>query len=149
MTGVLLILKFAQQKQEEFIKQWQACFSNVHLPLCAAVVKPCYPSCTATGFFCKSSCLDTFEKSKKERVFYIGTNNPDQLTMLRKKILSNFSRLPDMGEYIHRSYFDGSDKYCKDTFLFIKYFGTSFLPRLFNLKSKIRKKNLYYSIKYE
>ena len=61
--------------------------------------------------------LDTFEKSKKERVFYIGTNNPDQLTILRKKILSNFSRLPDMGEYIHRSYFDGSDKYCKDTFL--------------------------------
>ena len=81
--------------------------------------------------------LDTFEKSKKERVFYIGTNNPDQLTVLRKKILSNFSRLPDMGEYIHRSYFDGSDKYCKDTFLFIKYFGTSFLPKLFSLKAKI------------
>ena len=81
--------------------------------------------------------LDTFAKPKKERVFYIGTNSPDQLTTLRKKILSDFSILPDMGEYIHRSYFDGSEKYCKDTFLFIKYFGTSFLPKLFSIKAKI------------
>ena len=42
-----------------------------------------------------------------------------------------------MGEYMHRTYFDGADKYCKDTFLLIKFFGSEFLPRLFSIKRKV------------
>ena len=38
---------------------------------------------------------------------------------------------------MHRSYFDGSDKYCKDTFSFIKYFGTSSIPKLLFFKRNI------------
>ena len=59
--------------------------------------------------------LDTFSKPKKEQVFYIGTNNPEELTKIRKDILTGFSDLPEMGEYMHRSYFNASEKYCKDT----------------------------------
>ena len=31
---------------------------------------------------------------------------------------------------MHASWFDGADRYCKDTYLIIKYLGTSFMPRL-------------------
>ena len=78
--------------------------------------------------------LDTFLLPKKEQVFFVGTNDPSRLNLLREKILSTFEYLPDMGEYMHRSYFDGADKYCKDTFLFIKYLGTRFLPKLLFIK---------------
>ena len=78
--------------------------------------------------------LDTFEEPSREQVFYIGTNDPARLTVLRKRVLSEFKTLPELGEYMHRSYFDAADKYCKDTFLFIKFFGSAFLPKLFAFK---------------
>ncbi len=81
--------------------------------------------------------LDTFQKAEKQQTFYLGTNDPRQLTLIRKSILSSFKQLPDMGEYMHRSYFDGVDKYCKDTFIAIKCLGTNFLPKLFKFKSRI------------
>jgi len=81
--------------------------------------------------------LDTFPNPDKQKVFYVGTNKPHQLTLLREKILAESKYLPDMGEYIHRSYFDGADKYCKDNFLFIKYLGTEFLPKILFLKRNI------------
>ena len=81
--------------------------------------------------------LDTFSKPKKEQVFYIGTNNPEELTKIRKDILTRFSDLPEMGEYMHRSYFNASEKYCKDTYLMIKFFGAGFLPKLWSLKKKV------------
>ncbi len=81
--------------------------------------------------------LDTFPKPKQEKVFYLGTNQPKDLTELRKQILSNFKVLPDMGEYLHRSYFDGADLYCKDAYLAIKYFGTGFIPKLFGIKRNV------------
>ena len=78
--------------------------------------------------------LDTFEKPDQEAVFYIGTNDPTELTQLRKHILTKFDVLPEMGEYMHRSYFDASAKYCKDSFLILKYFGTGAMPKLWALK---------------
>ena len=78
--------------------------------------------------------LDTFEKPNQEAVFYIGTNDPKELTALRKHILTKFDELPEMGEYMHRSYFDASAKYCKDSFLILKYFGTGAMPKLWALK---------------
>ena len=81
--------------------------------------------------------LDTFPKPKEKKVFYIGTNKPEYFNNIRKNILSNFVRLPEMTEYIHSSAFDGADQYGKDTFLFIKYFGKNFIPYLFQTKRKI------------
>ena len=81
--------------------------------------------------------LDTFPEPQEDKVFYIGTNRPQDLTHIRKDILTNFKALPEMGEYMHRSYFDGSQNYCKDTYLIIKYFGTGFLPKLWAAKKKV------------
>ncbi len=84
-----------------------------------------------------AAILDTFENPRDVTVFYVGTNNPNVLTTMRRRILEDFDQLPEMGEYLHRSYFDGADRYGKDTFLAIRYLGTAFLPRLFIWKSRI------------
>ena len=78
--------------------------------------------------------LDTYPINEIEQVFYIGTNNPDQLTELRRHILSEFSNLPVSAEYMHRKIFDISKDYGKDTLLTINYMGTDFLPTFFALK---------------
>ena len=81
--------------------------------------------------------LDTFPKNKEEKVFYIGTNETENLTKLRRHILSEFNNLPVSGEYMHKDIFDISKKYGKDTVLMIDLFGTNNLPYFFNLKGKI------------
>ncbi len=81
--------------------------------------------------------LDTFPLPKKEQVYFLATHNPDNFTHLRKIILSEHPCLPDMGEYMHRSYFDGADKYAKDIFIIIKYLGTKVLPSFLMLKRLI------------
>ena len=81
--------------------------------------------------------LDTFEKPKREQVFYLGTHNPDDLNLVRKAVLTEFKSLPELGEYMHQSYFDAADKYCKDTFLIIKKLGTRYLTRLWSLNASI------------
>ncbi len=81
--------------------------------------------------------LDTFNKSKQEQVFLIGTNDPNHFTNIRRYILTKFKQLPDMVEYMHRSFFDGADVYGKDTFLIIKYFGKKFIPKLFWFKKRL------------
>ncbi|MDG1215023.1 MAG: D-lactate dehydrogenase, partial [Luminiphilus sp.] len=81
--------------------------------------------------------VDTFDKPTAEQVFYLGTNDPEQLNEIRRRLLSECTELPEMAEYMHQSWFDGADRYCKDTFLLIKYLGTSFLPRLYRVKALI------------
>ncbi|WP_421866237.1 D-lactate dehydrogenase [Motiliproteus sp.] len=81
--------------------------------------------------------LDTFEVPQKEQVYYIGTNDPAQLTQLRRDILKGFKNLPEVGEYMHRDVFDIALKYGKDTFLMINYLGTDPLPKLFAMKGSI------------
>ena len=81
--------------------------------------------------------VDTFDKPKAEQVFYVGTNDPEQLNEIRRRLLTECSELPEMGEYMHQSWFDGADRYCKDTFLLIKYLGTDFLPRLYRIKAAL------------
>jgi D-lactate dehydrogenase len=78
--------------------------------------------------------LDTFPKEKETKVFYIGTNDPSELTKIRRHILQSFKDVPVEGEYIHRVAFDIAEKYGKDTFLAIRYLGTDRLPLMFALK---------------
>ena len=79
--------------------------------------------------------VDTFDKPKAEQVFYVGTNEPEQLNEIRRRLLSEGKELPEIAEYMHASWFDGADRYCKDTYLIIKYLGTSFMPRLYRIKA--------------
>ena len=79
--------------------------------------------------------LDTFSKVGRSAVFYIGTNQADELTDLRRNILLRSPTLPISGEYIHREAFDLADRYGKDTVMAIRALGTNRLPLLFRLKS--------------
>jgi D-lactate dehydrogenase len=81
--------------------------------------------------------LDTFPRQEGTATFYIGTNDPMQLTHLRREILGGFDSLPIAGEYIHRTAFDIAAVYGKDTFLAIQRLGTDRLPSLFALKAKV------------
>ena len=81
--------------------------------------------------------IDTFKKEKEKKVFFLATNNPTHFTELREEMLSNTKNLPDMAEYMHKSFFNASEKYCKDNFLIINKFGTEFLPKLFSIKRRI------------
>ncbi len=80
---------------------------------------------------------DTFPASKKEKIFYLGTNSSKKLTQLRRVILKDFKYLPDMAEYMHRTIFDITKVYGKDTFLAIKLLGTKNMPKFFSFKAKL------------
>lgn len=81
--------------------------------------------------------LDTFPRNESTATFYIGTNDPGELTALRRTILRDFSELPVLGEYIHRTAFDIADRYGRDTMWAIERFGTDRLPALFALKARV------------
>jgi D-lactate dehydrogenase len=80
--------------------------------------------------------LDTFPK-EPSTVFYIGSNDPHDLTEVRRHLLAKLPRLPIAGEYIHRTAFDIGEKYGKDTFLVIDRFGTARVPAAFAMKSRV------------
>jgi D-lactate dehydrogenase len=81
--------------------------------------------------------LDTFAKDAATRVFYVGTNDPSELSSLRRAILSGFRTLPVAGEYMHRDCFDIAARYGKDTYLAIRVLGTDRLPLLFAARARI------------
>jgi D-lactate dehydrogenase (quinone) len=80
--------------------------------------------------------LDTFPADEQTQVFYIGSNDPDELETLRRDILGGFRSLPIAGEYMHRGAFDISRRYGKDMFLYIRKFGTDKVPHAFAAKSR-------------
>ena len=81
--------------------------------------------------------LDTYRSPKENKVFYVGTNDPDVFWKIRRDILSKFKTLPTLGDYLHRDCYDAAKKYSKDTFLVIERLGTKFLPTLFELKRRV------------
>ena len=81
--------------------------------------------------------LDTFPEEKGEKVYYIGTNDPVDLTVLRRRVLTEFPELPISAEYIHRDMFDIAHVYGKDTLLMIYWLGTDYLPKFFSIKGRL------------
>lgn len=81
--------------------------------------------------------LDTYPMNDAEKTFYIGTNDPADLTDLRRHILANFTTLPVSAEYMHAEVFDISDRYGKDTVVMIDKLGTDRLPMFFALKGNV------------
>ena len=80
--------------------------------------------------------LDTFPAEKRQQVFYIGTNQPEVLTTIRRHILGEFIHLPVAGEYMHRDIYDIAERYGKDTFLMIDKLGTDKMPFFFTMKGR-------------
>lgn len=81
--------------------------------------------------------LDTYEKPKAEKTFYLGTNDTAALTQLRRHVLSQFTELPVSGEYMHADVYDISKTHGKDTLVMIDKLGTDRLPSFFALKGAI------------
>lgn len=81
--------------------------------------------------------LDTFALEKNTAVFYIGANQTQVLSDIRRRMLKDFKNLPISGEYIHKDAFDIAAVYGKDTYWVIKKLGTEYLPTLFALKAKV------------
>ena len=80
--------------------------------------------------------LDTFAR-EDAAVFHIGSNAADDLTAVRRHLLTAFEQPPISGEYIHRDAWDIGEKYGKDTFLLIDKLGTDRVPTAFALKSRV------------
>lgn len=81
--------------------------------------------------------LDTFASQSGDRTYYLGTNDPAELTTLRRRVLAELPELPISGEYLHRDCFDIARTYGKDTLLMIHWLGTDFLPFFFSLKGQV------------
>ncbi|MEO1469353.1 MAG: D-lactate dehydrogenase, partial [Pseudomonadota bacterium] len=81
--------------------------------------------------------LDSYEKPKRQQVFYIGTNDVADLTELRRRILSGFETLPVSAEYMEREAFDITERYGKDTVMLIDWLGTDYLPLFFAIKGSV------------
>ena len=81
--------------------------------------------------------LDTYPIPKRNKVYYLGTNDSYVLGKIRRDILSTFKNLPTSGEYLHRECYDAAKKYSKDTFIAIDKMGPSFIPKLFRFKRKV------------
>lgn len=81
--------------------------------------------------------VDSFECELGSSVFYVGTNDPHELTRIRRRLLLDAPSLPISGEYIHREAFDLADRYGKDMVLAIEALGTARLPLLFRVKAAV------------
>ena len=81
--------------------------------------------------------LDSYEKPKKNKIFYLGSNDADVFWQIRRDILSSFKSLPTSGDYLHRDCYDAAKKYSKDTFIVLDKLGTNFLPTLFEFKRSV------------
>jgi len=81
--------------------------------------------------------LDTFAKEKEEKVFFYSTNSSEDLTIFRKRVLTEIEDLPIYGEYVHRDAYEVSKKYGKDLFLLIHFLGTSSMPFFYKLKTRL------------
>lgn len=79
--------------------------------------------------------LDTFPKDETTQVFYIGTNNPDELEDIRRHIMTHFKSLPVSGEYMHKTAYELAKQYGKDSLIVIEKIGTGHLPKMFALKA--------------
>lgn len=95
-----------------------------------------YEAAGSAGKLCVFAVrLDTFPIDGPSRVFYIGSNDHTELTVIRRHILGKFTNLPVAGEYLHRDAYRIAQRYGKDLYLLIKDLGPSSIPSAFRLKS--------------
>lgn len=79
--------------------------------------------------------LDTFAKPSRVATFYIGTNDPAELTELRRAMLAK-APLPVAAEYMDKEAFDIAARFGKDIFLAIRWLGTQRIGKLFAAKAR-------------
>jgi D-lactate dehydrogenase len=80
---------------------------------------------------------DSFPRAAPGTTFYIGSNDPGDLTRLRRTMLAAPGALPISAEYIHCDAFDIADHYGRDIFYAIRLLGTRRLPVLNAVKARV------------
>ncbi|WP_343527533.1 hypothetical protein [Sphingomonas sp.] len=83
--------------------------------------------------WCRRCGWTTFPRDEQTATFYIGTNDPAELTELHRRLLADCRTLPVSGEYIRRDAFDVAMTHGKDVFVAIERLGTDLLPAFFAL----------------
>jgi D-lactate dehydrogenase (quinone) len=81
--------------------------------------------------------LDTFPKNVSEKTFFVGTNDANVLTDLRREILSSFDQLPVSAEYVGKDTFRFTELYGRDTIYLVRAIGTDRLPKMFKAKETL------------
>lgn len=79
--------------------------------------------------------LDTFAAEGASRTFYVGANDPDCLSTLRRRWLTSALPLPISAEYMEREAFDIAARFGKDAFLAIRLLGARRLGWLARLRA--------------
>lgn len=77
----------------------------------------------------------TFPLEKDTATFYIGADTPQTMESLRREFLTADRQLPISGEYLGRESFDMAQKYGKDTYMALKYAGSSTQVKMFAFKN--------------
>lgn len=81
--------------------------------------------------------VDAFPATSATRVFYVGTNQPEVFTRLRRRFLQAADPLPISAEYIHREAFDLADRYGRDTSAAVRWLGARRLTVLNEVKRRV------------
>ncbi len=83
--------------------------------------------------------VDSFPPPERKALFYIGTNDPADLTRIRRESLTSFSELPISAEYMNRTAFTVAERYGKDVFLALELFGARRIGLLFAWKNWVER----------
>ncbi|HEY8567569.1 D-lactate dehydrogenase [Microbulbifer sp.] len=81
--------------------------------------------------------LDTFPVPERTQTFYIGSNDAQVFSRLRRGLLSELPQIPMLGEYLHKDMFDLAAEYGRDSFYTIEKLGTRRMPKFFALKGRV------------
>lgn len=81
--------------------------------------------------------LDSFPADGRTATFWIGSDDPDALTALRRTMLAGPIPLPVAAEYLDRATFDIADRYGRDQVHAIRRLGHARLPALFAARARI------------
>ena len=79
----------------------------------------------------------TFVKPKREKIFYISTNDADTLTALRQQWLKSELNLPVFAEYMHGDYNDITLRYGRDTCLSMRKLPAGKIGALYRLQARV------------
>lgn len=76
-------------------------------------------------------------KKVESNVFYIGTNDADDLTAIRRYLLTSLPSLPIAGEYIHRDAYLIGESTEKTRSYLLKNLAQPMFQKAFAMKDKV------------
>lgn len=81
--------------------------------------------------------VPTFEAPRRERSFIVGTNSAEDLTRLRREMLSSLVILPSVCEYVSKGASDLAAQYGRDVCQLLRMFGARIMPRVLETQKRV------------